>query len=211
MTAAYHKIILEQASDYRLQLRVKEDDGIHNRDLNGWGWVFEVYNAQGAKQENMCLATVQVAGQVTSSDCEYQSTGLAGVTLHTNDRVWDVSSSKAYKATAQGTAGYEVQGGDAITSLVADGVLAEDGNLEDGYCTIEIPAQSTKDFPTGISSGNLFATEFNYFYTLTLVEDGATKVTSHAPLSGVITTPGSYTSSTSREMRVMRGKLAVRI
>lgn len=44
MTAAEKKIILEKGSDYRLQLLIKDDGGIANKDLDGWSWVFNVYS-----------------------------------------------------------------------------------------------------------------------------------------------------------------------
>lgn len=44
MTSAEKKIILDKGSDYRLKLRVKSDDGIGNKDLTGWGWVFTIYS-----------------------------------------------------------------------------------------------------------------------------------------------------------------------
>lgn len=47
MTAAEKKIILEQGSDYRIQLRVKADDGINDKDLDGWTWTFKIYNKDG--------------------------------------------------------------------------------------------------------------------------------------------------------------------
>jgi hypothetical protein len=43
MTSAEQKIILDKGSDYRLQLYVKDDNGLSNKDLTGWGWVIKVY------------------------------------------------------------------------------------------------------------------------------------------------------------------------
>jgi hypothetical protein len=43
MTSAEKKIILDKGSDYRLQLYIKSDDGIGDRDLTGWGWVMTIF------------------------------------------------------------------------------------------------------------------------------------------------------------------------
>ena len=48
MTAAEEKIVLDIGSDYRLQLKVKDDDGINDRDLTGWGWAMNIYAKDNA-------------------------------------------------------------------------------------------------------------------------------------------------------------------
>ena len=136
MTAAEQKIILEIGSDYRLQLKVKDDDGINDRDLTGWGFKFVILNTDGT----------------------------------------------VYKT---------------VSSVFADGV---EGNvaskLVNGECVIVVDSTETSTMVTGIIvGGNIFDTEYNYFYTLTLYEVGSTMVPSLGE----------------REMRVMRGKLAIRI
>lgn len=139
MTAAEQKIILEIGSDYRLQLKVKQDDGINDRDLTGWGFKFVILKSDGT--------------------------------------------------------GY-----DTIPGIFTDGIQGNTASqLTNGECTVSIDAVKTEDYVTGITGDNIFDTEFNYFYTLTLYEDG-NSMKSSDPVS-----------NTKREMRVMRGKLAIRI
>lgn len=128
MTAAEKKVVLEYGSDYLLQLKIKDDDGINNRDVRNWTWQFKIYNATTA---------VQVG------------TTFSG-TIPDND--------------------------DSLNGTV-------DILIDSGSVTVDT-------YPTLVTGDDPFATQFNYFYTLTLVEDGATP---------------------KREMRVLRGKLAVRL
>jgi hypothetical protein len=139
MTSAEKRIVLEQGSDYRLQLYVKSDDGIGNRDLTGWSWTMRLYRAaDGEDVTPIGLVNVPFSGTFVGDD------------------------------------------------------------LANGKCTVHIDSTVTT-MPDGLStlipSGeDMFDTQFNYYYTLTLKG-----------------TEGSGTLDDTREMRVMRGKLAVRI
>lgn len=132
MTAAENKIILDKGSDYRLQLKVKDDDGINDRDLTGWGWKFQMLNTDGTSY--------------------------------------------------------------ALVEDVFTGTYSGD-NLAAGSGTIAIDSTVTAPLLTGNSAETVFDTEYNYFYTLTLYEDGVNKDNDVA----------------TREMRVMRGKLSIRV
>ena len=133
MTAAEKKIILDKGSDYRLQLKIKDDDGINDRDLTGWGFKFIIYSLDGT---------------------EYTS----------------------------------------IDKLLSGAFSGDD--LVNGACTIDIDSTLTSTYSTAIAgTEDVFSTLYNYYYTLTLYEDGAN-------LDNAIDT---------REMRVARGKLAVRL
>ena len=135
MTAAEQRIVLEIGSDYRLQLKVKQDDGINDRDLTGWGFKFVILSNDGT----------------------------------------------VYRT---------------ISSVFTDGVGGNEASkLVNGECVVAIDSTETNTMVTGITGDNIFDTEYNYFYTLTLYEVGSTMVPSLGE----------------REMRVMRGKLAIRI
>jgi len=136
MTSAEKRIVLEQGSDYRLQLYVKSDDGRGNRNLTGWAWTMRLYKA--------------------ADGVDVTPTGLVNVPF--------------------------------------SGAFVGD-HLEEGKCTVHVNSTVTSSLPTLIPSGeDMFDTQFNYYYTLTLIG-----------------TEGSGTPDNTREMRVMRGKLAVRI
>ena len=133
MTASENKIILDKGSDYRLQLKVKDDDGINDRDLTGWGWKFVILNKDGT----------------------------------TNDTI-----SAAFPGTYTGD------------------------DLSNGACTVAIDSTITALMNTAIIiADNVFNTEYNYWYTLTIYQDGA----------------GLDNDLATREMRVLRGKLAIRV
>jgi hypothetical protein len=83
---------------------------------------------------------------------------------------------------------------DELVEVPFSGTFAGD-HLEEGKCTVHVDSTVTSGLSTHIPSDeDMFDTQFNYYYTLTLKG-----------------TEGSGTSDDTREMRVMRGKLAVRI
>lgn len=128
MTAADKKIVLEHGSDYVLRMKIMADDGINNRDMSGWSWVFEVYNKVGTKQT------------------DYAVTGTFGSTTDTVN----------------------------------------------GDVTITIDSTHVSSIPPAVTGDDAFATQYNYYYTLTVTEPGAT-------------------SDVRRDMRLLRGRLAVRL
>ena len=128
MTAADKKIILEHGSDYILQLKIKDDDGINNRNMSNWTWTFDVYSK-------------------------------AGVIIPTH---------------------------------TSTGVIPANDDSVNGEVTVLIDSAKIDTIPTAIAGDDAFATQFNYYYTLTVVQPG---------------TP----STSVRAMRLIRGKLAVRL
>jgi len=113
MTAAEQKIILEQGSDYRLQLKIKADDGIHNKDMTGWKWVMAIYKASDMtlitnppKTENFTEAFSGddlISGQVTVHlDSTFTATiphgNIVGQEFETNYNYY-------YTLTIEGTEG----------------------------------------------------------------------------------------------------------
>lgn len=71
-------------------------------------------------------------------------------------------------------------------------------NLLQGAAVISIDSSDTLLLKVGVST-DPFDTEFNYFYTITLYED----------FTGVC--EGTLNRNSKREMRILRGKLAVRV
>lgn len=131
MTAADKKIILEHGSDYVLRMKIMADDGINNRNMANWEWMFEVYDKTGAKVN-------------------------------------------AYKAT---------------------GVFTDNEDTVNGDVQILIDSTHIDTMATGVTGTDAFATEYNYYYTITVTEPHTV---------GAVTT-------TYRSIRLLRGKLAVRL
>lgn len=136
MTAAEKKIILEHGSDYLLQLKIKADDGLNDRDVSGWTWVIKIYNA----------STAVLASTITGQVPDYV------------------------------------------------GTVDVPNPAENGLIDILIDSASIDSLPTLVQQvTDPFATEYNYYYTLTITDN---------PVA---------TSDNRRDMRLLRGKLAVRL
>ena len=109
-------------------MKIKADDGINNRDMSNWVWVFDVYDSDGVK-----IPTYTVTATFPAND-------------------------------------------DSVN----------------GDVTILIDSAKIDAMPTAVTGTDAFATQYNYYYTLTVTQPGVGTI-------GV------------RAMRLLRGKLAVRL
>jgi len=223
MTAADKKIILEKGSDYVMLVTIPDDSGITQVNMHGWGLVFEVFTKSGVPIPSMTLGYTQVPGQTLRSACEYAygtaltKDGVAqtvDVGIAVNDDVYIESTNLVWRAK-------EAFSWASGTTFEANKVhFEEDPNLASGKIAVVVPGEITQNYDTGITTGNLFDTAYNYYYRITLVQKGS-MVTAHqtedavAPAVGKVIKPGTtakYTpNENSREIRLARGELAVRI
>lgn len=190
MTAADKKIILEHGSDYVLRLKIKADDGINNRDMSNWTWKFDIYNSAGVKlisadhvsprdTSAIVLANELVLDQLTNNTYKAiseESLGVDGIPTHPfiDTVYWALISTPTMAI-------------DAIS-----GTFSDDEDTVNGDVIVLIDSAVIDSIPTLVTGDDAFATQYNYYHTLTVTEPGAGTV-------GV------------RAMRLLRGKLAVRL
>lgn len=224
MTAADKKIILEKGSDYVMLVTIPADDGINTVDMHGWGLVFEVFDKTGIAVSGMTLGYKQVPGQTLRSACEYVYTVADTLTkdgavqgdveVVINDDVYIESTNLVWRAKED----FTWTTGTTFDSNSTH--FEEDVHLSNGNIAILVPGEITQNFSTGVTGTDLFATEYNYYHRITLVQKGS-MVTAHTTRDAyideggsgkVIVSGASYTpNENSREIRLARGKLAVRI
>jgi hypothetical protein len=267
MTAADKKIILEKGSDYRLILKIKEDDGLLNRNLSGyigngvpvtkpaeyldeaWGWVLQIFHKNGKRHDCKYLkgevGTVGIGEKVydTNEMVAYKNITAAPVdvvidTDYDNVAVWKRDGNAITAATYVKTSTNGVQEVAAEETVVdsSSGVIFKNtsgsnktiadisatpanwtavqpslgvivkrfdeeykgSDLFNGECVINIESSDIMKIRTGNTS-DPFDTVFNYYYVITLYE----KFTD--ALRGITS------NTSSREMRILRGNLAVRM
>lgn len=266
MTAADKKIILEKGSDYRLILKIKQDDGLLDRNLSGsatrnknesdyldkaWGYVFQIFHKNGLRYD--CVAfTTDVGTEVkptervfdAQSSLSYENIGATTVTIgvDTNYSIapWEtvidgVKKVDIVKTTANTAATVangqivldpssgimfknisgsaktvsQITPSDAFswqTIFPKPGIIAKrfteeysGDDLKNGAGTVSIDSAQTRALSTGNTAIDILSTSFNYAYTLTLYEN----------FDGICTQ--TINTRSTREMRVLRGKLAVRL
>ena len=276
MTAAEKRIIIDRGSDYRLLLKIKDDDGLLNRNMSGyvgttanpknilqdplyyrdaWGWVFQLFHKDGVRYDCVTfagnIAIIPVNGRVydkgtgdvyvnisttaVNIDTTTNFTGTPGVwkilyggvetvdyikefdanmilsngtvSVDNNGTVADLYSGNVFKNTS-GAAKLLSTAGEAGWTILPKGkgqyikkFYEPNGancDLYNGTVIVSFDSSDTKELEVG-PIADLFETEFNYFYTLTLYED----------ISALAT--GVLDRTVNREMRILRGRLAVRV
>ena len=195
-TAANHRIIIEQGSDFRINIQVSED-GITPKDLTPYiaaGAIEMVIKYKDPATGNIVVQDT-IAGAFVDDVASYVDNVVAGsfvigttytiVSVGTTDFTLigapDNNIGTSFVATGAGT-------GDGT----ADTVVPASGTYVNGYFEVVIDKAVTATYPTRLDQTlDPFVTEYMYNYHIDIIEDTAT-------------------SAGKENLRILRGKCAVR-
>ena len=191
MTAADHRTIIEKGADYRIEIQVSEN-GIDNKDVTGYT-VEMVIKYQDTDGSIVTLDTI--AGVLIDDILEHIENVVAGNfvidTVYTIKTVGDTDFTLI--GAADNNVGTEFTATGAGTGTgTADTVVPASGTYLNGNVAVIIDKVATAAYATRIDTTlNPFMTEYNYFYSIDIIEDIAI-------------------SAGKDNIRILRGKLAIR-
>ena len=195
-TAANHRIIIEQGSDFRINLQVSENE-LTPKDLTSYiaaGAVEMVIKYKDPATGNIVVQDT-IAGSFVDDVPAFTDNVVAGSFV----------IGVTYTITTVGTTDFTLIGAldnNIGTSFVATGVgsgtgtadtlVPASGTYVNGYCEVVIDKAVTATYPTRLDATlDPFTTEYMYNYHIDITEDTAT-------------------SAGKENLRILRGKCAVR-